>query len=144
MAKIGRNDPCPCGSGSKYKRCCLLAVAPPTPTAAPVLSTADPIVDDDYCDCCIDRLTDDADRAFELLLDGDLDEAERICLQLMREFPREAEGAELLSMVHEDRGQLRRAAELQRQALDLARANPHVEPETRLVMHQRLKRLEQA
>jgi hypothetical protein len=22
-AKIGRNDPCPCGSGAKYKRCCL-------------------------------------------------------------------------------------------------------------------------
>jgi uncharacterized protein YecA (UPF0149 family) len=20
--KIGRNDPCPCGSGRKYKRCC--------------------------------------------------------------------------------------------------------------------------
>jgi hypothetical protein len=23
--KIGRNDPCPCGSGKKYKRCCLAA-----------------------------------------------------------------------------------------------------------------------
>jgi len=23
MAKIGRNDACPCGSGRKYKRCCL-------------------------------------------------------------------------------------------------------------------------
>ncbi len=23
MAKIGRNDPCPCGSGLKYKKCCL-------------------------------------------------------------------------------------------------------------------------
>lgn len=23
MAKVGRNDPCPCGSGNKYKRCCL-------------------------------------------------------------------------------------------------------------------------
>jgi hypothetical protein len=23
QAKIGRNDPCPCGSGRKYKRCCL-------------------------------------------------------------------------------------------------------------------------
>lgn len=23
MAKIGRNDPCPCGSGLKYKRCCI-------------------------------------------------------------------------------------------------------------------------
>src|SRR5262245_13853735 len=22
MSKIGRNDPCPCGSGKKYKRCC--------------------------------------------------------------------------------------------------------------------------
>jgi len=20
--KIGRNDPCPCGSGKKYKQCC--------------------------------------------------------------------------------------------------------------------------
>lgn len=24
MAAIGRNEPCPCGSGKKYKRCCLL------------------------------------------------------------------------------------------------------------------------
>lgn len=23
MKKIGRNDPCPCGSGRKYKKCCL-------------------------------------------------------------------------------------------------------------------------
>ncbi len=21
--RVGRNDPCPCGSGKKYKRCCL-------------------------------------------------------------------------------------------------------------------------
>lgn len=23
MTKVGRNDPCPCGSGKKYKKCCL-------------------------------------------------------------------------------------------------------------------------
>ena len=23
-AKVGRNDPCPCGSGKKYKKCCGL------------------------------------------------------------------------------------------------------------------------
>lgn len=23
--KVGRNDPCPCGSGKKYKKCCALA-----------------------------------------------------------------------------------------------------------------------
>lgn len=27
-ARIGRNDPCPCGSGKKYKRCCLESRAP--------------------------------------------------------------------------------------------------------------------
>ena len=24
MAKVGRNDPCPCGSGKKYKKCCMM------------------------------------------------------------------------------------------------------------------------
>jgi hypothetical protein len=27
---VGRNDPCPCGSGRKYKKCCLTARAGPT------------------------------------------------------------------------------------------------------------------
>jgi hypothetical protein len=25
--KVGRNDPCPCGSGKKHKKCCLAATA---------------------------------------------------------------------------------------------------------------------
>jgi tetratricopeptide (TPR) repeat protein len=34
--KPGRNDPCPCGSGKKYKQCCLLKEAgPPKPTPTP-------------------------------------------------------------------------------------------------------------
>ncbi len=28
--KIGRNDPCPCGSGKKYKKCCVDKAAPPS------------------------------------------------------------------------------------------------------------------
>ena len=28
-SKVGRNDPCPCGSGLKYKRCCGADQAPP-------------------------------------------------------------------------------------------------------------------
>ncbi len=28
--KTGRNEPCPCGSGLKYKKCCLLASAAPS------------------------------------------------------------------------------------------------------------------
>jgi SEC-C motif len=44
--KVGRNDPCPCGSGKKYKKCCLgkereaslretAAIAPPSSSVAP-------------------------------------------------------------------------------------------------------------
>ncbi|GAB4189192.1 MAG: hypothetical protein Tsb0015_09780 [Simkaniaceae bacterium] len=28
MNKAGRNDPCPCGSGKKYKKCCGAKTAP--------------------------------------------------------------------------------------------------------------------
>jgi hypothetical protein len=27
MARIGRNEPCPCGSGRKYKQCCASKTA---------------------------------------------------------------------------------------------------------------------
>jgi len=33
--KIGRNDPCPCGSGKKYKKCCLLTEHP-KPVSEPI------------------------------------------------------------------------------------------------------------
>lgn len=23
QSKVGRNEPCPCGSGKKYKKCCI-------------------------------------------------------------------------------------------------------------------------
>lgn len=36
--KAGRNGPCPCGSGKKYKKCCLL-LAGETPVAKPILAT---------------------------------------------------------------------------------------------------------
>ena len=34
MVKIGRNQPCPCGSGKKYKHCCLTAEQFAKPAAA--------------------------------------------------------------------------------------------------------------
>ncbi len=34
--KIGRNEPCPCGSGKKYKKCCLLSVRNPDKTVIPI------------------------------------------------------------------------------------------------------------
>lgn len=33
--KVGRNDPCPCGSGKKYKKCCLLKESSASPAGPP-------------------------------------------------------------------------------------------------------------
>ena len=30
-ASVGRNDPCPCGSGRKYKKCCVDKAVKPVP-----------------------------------------------------------------------------------------------------------------
>ena len=34
MSKIGRNDPCPCGSGKKYKKCCMIKDKEPNEDAS--------------------------------------------------------------------------------------------------------------
>ena len=36
--KLGRNDPCPCGSGKKYKHCCLLGATSAKRVETPALS----------------------------------------------------------------------------------------------------------
>jgi hypothetical protein len=143
MAKIGRNDPCPCGSGKKYKRCCLIAQSSnPEPPSTAMNVAQPPESDDDICDCCLDALNERADRALDLILDGHIGDAEAIAHDLMRDFPQEVEGIDLLSMVAEARGERERAAELLRRAIDIVRVHPHHDPETRVLMRQRLKELE--
>ena len=142
MAKIGRNDSCPCGSGKKYKRCCLTAPISRTDPATAVLP-GPPEADDDLCGCCIDALNERADRALDLILEGRVDDAEAMAQDLMRDFPGELEGIDLLSMASEARGQLAKAADLLRRAIDIARVHPGHDAETRMLMHQRLKQLEQ-
>lgn len=44
MKKIGRNDPCPCGSGKKYKVCCGAATSHPVESAAPIANRSEPKV----------------------------------------------------------------------------------------------------
>ena len=59
--KIGRNEPCPCGSGKKYKKCCMLGQ-----TAAVAFSTMDR--DQAYAkmeDFVMEYLVDEDDDAYE-------------------------------------------------------------------------------
>jgi hypothetical protein len=38
MTKPGRNDPCPCGSGKKFKKCCESKMSKPSIGSAQVLT----------------------------------------------------------------------------------------------------------
>ena len=74
MAKIGRNEPCPCGSGKKYKRCCQTAVAL-TPQRAAVRSPTWSELHRELCPCCLEKLEERADRVADELIAGNLDQA---------------------------------------------------------------------
>jgi hypothetical protein len=141
MAKIGRNEPCPCGSGKKYKRCCQTVVAPaPQPPALRANTWTEP--HRELCPCCVEKLEERADRVADELVAGNLDHAEVLCRQFIADYPREAEGLDLLSMILEQRGQRDQALDLLRRASTIAHARPEYDFEVRTNMRQRIRQLE--
>ena len=140
MAKIGRNEACPCGSGKKHKRCCLAAPAPPK--GAATITDGPSESHHENCDGCLDELNERADRVLDVLLDGRIHDAERLCHDFIRDFTGQAEGIDLLSMIFEERGQRERALELLRQASAIAHASPDYDAETRSLMRARIVELE--
>ena len=116
MAKIGRNDPCSCGSGKKYKRCCLAvdqaaqaaAKTSPDPESSRLPQT---LAVDDFEE--LDRLSN---RVPDLINEGRLDEAEKVCQDLLHRFPDASDGIERLGHVYEVRGDLTTAAAQYRKA----------------------------
>lgn len=43
MEKTGRNDPCPCGSGKKFKKCCELKTQKKSIGSAAILTGSSPL-----------------------------------------------------------------------------------------------------
>ena len=131
MAKPGRNDPCPCGSGNKYKKCCLpkeegvereqLAKVEARrvdvkAAVAAVLSGAG--------DADEDELTIASNAAADLVRAGKLDEAEQAARDLQARFPEVHDGYDRLGMVHEARGENRQAADCYRKVIAFVREHP--------------------
>jgi tetratricopeptide (TPR) repeat protein len=130
MAKPGRNDPCPCGSGKKYKRCCLeqdevdqRAIAPafwrPAIEDEIANSLAQFEIDDDE-----DELTIASNAAVDLVHAGKLDEAEHAARDLIERFPDVHDGWDRLGMVYEARGDKQKAADCYRNVIAFIRAHP--------------------
>jgi len=140
VPKAGRNDPCPCGRGKKYKHCCLerdraaeLAPAIAQRVALQAHKATQAAQQQDFqAELLQSQATwqeaqalDAASNAvIELVRVGRLDEAEQAARELLVRYPEVHDGYDRLGMVHEARGQFRQAADCYRKVVEFARANP--------------------
>jgi tetratricopeptide (TPR) repeat protein len=145
MTKTGRNDLCHCGSGKKYKRCCLdkdeaaeraaraaVEAAKPSPQAARGL-----LLDES------DELTNASNGVIALIRAGKIDEAEQAARDLLVRYPEVHDGYDRLGMVYEARGDHKQAAHCYRQVIDFVRAHPdQYEPEFEATFHRLIAKLD--
>ena len=126
MTKIGRNAPCPCGSGRKYKHCCWARerAAPPIANVDDSSTTAPALVTWEEDD--LDELSNSV---VTLLRDGRVDEAESAAAELLARYPEVVDGLERTAMVEEARGNHTQAANFYRQAAHFAHTNPGYDSE---------------
>ena len=126
MAKIGRNQPCPCGSGKKYKHCCLSKDQASRAAAAGHaelhLPRAEPpeygffLGEDD-----LDKLSN---RVVDLINDGRLEEAEAACQELKEQYPEVIDWLQRTAMLHEARGETQQAIHYYERTLQYMDENP--------------------
>lgn len=129
MTKVSRNQPCPCGSGKKYKQCCLaaddaarLASLERVPQHPP-LEALDTIDVRSFSER--ERLEQLSNGSLDLIHAGRLDEAEPMCQQLLAEFPDVLDGHMRLGQLYRARGDVKQAAEHLRIAAAMARTPDH-------------------
>ena len=126
MNKPGRNDPCPCGSGKKYKRCCL-EKDQQAESAALAAAQAAAAAEQEEIKAVLageDDLDERSNSVIDLIDAGKLDEAEEAARYLLEHFPEVHDGYDRLGMVYQARGQNREAAECYRQVMEFIRKHP--------------------
>ena len=126
MAKIGRNDRCPCGSGKKYKQCCLAkdeAAERSTFLAAPAADHL-PHHHPGLCKDCNAKIDAAANAVIALIDAGKLDDAEHAAQALVERWPDLHDGYDSLGMGCQARGDKRQAAEYYRKVITFARKEP--------------------
>jgi tetratricopeptide (TPR) repeat protein len=129
MAKIGRNDPCPCGSGQKYKRCCgprddaAAAERAAADRAAALARQTQRFAPETAIGGEDDGLDDASNVVIDLIDAGRLDEAEHAAQDLLERYPEVHDGLERLAMVAAARGDRLRAAGYYRKAADFVHAH---------------------
>ncbi len=131
MAKTGRNDPCHCGSGKKYKRCCLekddaAASAAAQARQAASVARTNALLDalEESLDPDFDGLDEATNAVVDMIRAGKLDEAEAAAHALLVRYPQVHDGYDRLGMVAEARGDKKLAAAHYRKVLEFAQQHP--------------------
>jgi Flp pilus assembly protein TadD len=146
MAKPGRNDPCHCGSGKKYKKCCQ----PKDDEAERQVMAQDQAAREERAEAHrkhlsaaqhqalaqlaeeralheeLQELTAASNAAVDHVKAGRLEEAETVARDLLERFPHVHDGWDRLGMVHEARGENKQAADCYRKAIEIIRAEPEM------------------
>jgi len=125
MVKPGRNDLCPCGSGKKYKHCCLQAGnGKERSSSAPVAAQA-------------------IQRAWLQFQHGQTQQAEVAAHQLIQAFPKQPEVLHLLGVIALQDGNTQLATQYLQDAARTSPPNPVLFSNLGLALHEQGK-LEQA
>ncbi len=93
--KVGRNDPCPCGSGKKYKKCCLQH-------HEKAVSFLDPKDVEEQQRIAREKqaLSRDSERGFTLLFEDRIKEARALASRLIKIYPNDDRFHEIAALSH--------------------------------------------
>ena len=117
LEKIGRNEPCPCGSGKKYKHCCL-------EKHEAARKVKDPQQEENLRakEREQEQLIRQIEKAFGLLSSGKYAEAIRFALNLISNYPNEDRLHDIVATSHLYAGECEEAIEICRRRLEVARS----------------------
>ena len=115
--KIGRNEPCPCGSGKKYKHCCL-GKHETKRRAKDTEQIADLPANDKEQEQLVQRI----EKAFTLLGSQQYSEAIRFASKLTKLYPNEDRLHDIVATSHLYSGECEQAIKICRHRLAVARS----------------------
>jgi hypothetical protein len=93
LQRVGRNDPCPCGSGKKYKKCCL-AKHEEARKSIP----ADQLQELEERARLKEKLEKDVADGFDLFFAQDFDKARRFALRQLETYPEDDRFHDILTI----------------------------------------------
>lgn len=143
--KVSRNDPCPCGSGRKYKVCCLQKDEAQR-SAERQASNAALAADVEGFRALFGRheeIEGASATVWALIEARKFVEAEAAALEHIERFPETPSGYDLMSLLCEARGEPKAAAQWCRKVIEFMRAHPGVfKSKDEVQFQRRIDRLE--